>query len=43
MSLKGVKDYNSTEVKTVIQNLEFLTHKTSEEAHAVLNSDGKFK
>jgi hypothetical protein len=35
--------YNSSEVKTILENLELLTHKTTEEAQKMLNSEGKHK
>jgi len=42
-ALKASTDYNSNEVRSILENLELLTHKTTEEAQKMLSQEGKHK
>jgi len=42
-TLKASTDYNSSEVRNILENLELLTHKSTEEAQKMLNQEGKHK
>ena len=42
-ALKANDDYNSGQVRNVLDNLELLTHKTTEEAQKMLAQEGKHK